>query len=331
MRALSNSSGGWRRRAVILCLCTFLAGCPGLHDRHAGEPEWRFKGKLGYRTPGGSGSVLIDWRQYPRERFDVVLRAALGVALALWYRYLVNERTVPAGNDAMQAALLGPQFSGDEIASFVQEQGAVAHRMEDDDLPKRVAAVLAEGKVVGWFQGRMEFGPRALGNRSILGDPRSENMQKILNLKIKYRESFRPFAPAIISEDCSQYFDLTEDSPYMLIVTDVLKDRIVKNGSINKNLSVTDRINLKRSDIPAVTHVDYSARVQTVTKNSNEKFYTLIKEFKKITGCSLLVNTSFNVRDEPIVCSPEDAYKCFMGTEMDALAIGNFLLRKINQ
>ena len=233
--------------------------------------------------------------------------------------------------DGMSGCYLGPSYEDDEIKEILEKYHANYDLLDVDTLILEVANLISKGKIVGWFQGRMEFGPRALGNRSILGDPRSENMQRILNLKIKYRESFRPFAPAIISEDCSQYFDLTEDSPYMLIVTDVLKDRIVKNNSINENLSVTDRINLKRSDIPAVTHVDYSARVQTVTKNSNEKFYALIKEFKKITGCSLLVNTSFNVRDEPIVCSPEDAYKCFMGTEMDTLAIGNFLLRKINQ
>ncbi len=233
--------------------------------------------------------------------------------------------------DGMSGCYLGPSYEDDEIKDILEKYHANYDLLDVDTLILEVANLISKGKIVGWFQGRMEFGPRALGNRSILGDPRSENMQRILNLKIKYRESFRPFAPAIISEDCSQYFDLTEDSPYMLIVTDVLKDRIVKNNSINENLSVTDRINLKRSDIPAVTHVDYSARVQTVTKNSNEKFYALIKEFKKITGCSLLVNTSFNVRDEPIVCSPEDAYKCFMGTEMDTLAIGNFLLRKINQ
>jgi len=233
--------------------------------------------------------------------------------------------------DGMSGCYLGPSYEDAEIKEVLERYNADYDLLDIDSLILEVANLISKGKIVGWFQDRMEFGPRALGNRSILGDPRSENMQKILNLKIKYRESFRPFAPAIISEDCSQYFDLTEDSPYMLIVTDVLKDRIVKNNSINKNLSVTDRINLKRSDIPAVTHVDYSARVQTVTKNSNEKFYALIKEFKKITGCSLLVNTSFNVRDEPIVCSPEDAYKCFMGTEMDGLAIGNFLLRKINQ
>ena len=233
--------------------------------------------------------------------------------------------------DGMSGCYLGPSYEDDEIKEILEKYHANYDLLDIDTLILEVANLISKGKIVGWFQGRMEFGPRALGNRSILGDPRSENMQRILNLKIKYRESFRPFAPAIISEDCSQYFDLTEDSPYMLIVTDVLKDRIVKNNSINENLSVTDRINLKRSDIPAVTHVDYSARVQTVTKNSNEKFYALIKEFKKITGCSLLVNTSFNVRDEPIVCSPEDAYKCFMGTEMDALAIGNFLLKKIDQ
>ena len=233
--------------------------------------------------------------------------------------------------DGMSGCYLGPSYEDDEIKEILEKYHANYDLLDIDTLILEVANLISKGKIVGWFQGRMEFGPRALGNRSILGDPRSENIQRILNLKIKYRESFRPFAPAIISEDCSQYFDLTEDSPYMLIVTDVLKDRIVKNNSINENLSVTDRINLKRSDIPAVTHVDYSARVQTVTKNSNEKFYALIKEFKKITGCSLLVNTSFNVRDEPIVCSPEDAYKCFMGTEMDTLAIGNFLLRKINQ
>ena len=281
----------------------------------------------------GNGRIL---REGPFERMWIQPAAgdaggALGVALALWYRYLENERTVPAGNDAMQAALLGPQFSGDEIASFVQEQGAVAHRMEDDDLPKRVAAVLAEGKVVGWFQGRMEFGPRALGGRSILGDPRSEETQSVMNLKIKFRESFRPFAPSVLREYVHEFFELDADSPYMLQVAPVKEERQIAMSNSEQQLFGIEKLNVSRSDMPAITHVDYSARVQTVCRQVNPRYYDLIKAFQDITGYPVVVNTSFNVRGEPIVCTPEDAYRCFMRTKMDYLVLGNYVLDKQEQ
>ena len=279
----------------------------------------------------GNGRIL---REGPFERMWIQPAAgdaggALGVALALWYRYLENERTVPAGSDAMQAALLGPQFSGDEIASFVQEQGAVAHRMEDDDLPKRVAAILAEGKVVGWFQGRMEFGPRALGGRTILGDARNTDMQTTLNLKIKFRESFRPFAPACRVEDVNELFELDRPSPYMLLVAPVREDRRLPMPE--DDLFGIEKLKVPRSDVPAITHVDYSARVQTIDGEYNPRFKALLDRFKEKTGYGVLVNTSFNVRGEPIVCSPEEAYTCFMRTEMDALVLGNMLFLKDEQ
>ena len=281
----------------------------------------------------GNGRIL---REGPFERMWIQPAAgdaggALGVALALWYRYLENERTVPAGSDAMQAALLGPQFSGDEIASFVQEQGAVAHRMEDDDLPKRIAAVLAEGKVVGWFQGRMEFGPRALGGRSILGDPRSEETQSVMNLKIKFRESFRPFAPSVLREYVHEFFELDADSPYMLQVAPVKEARQIAMSNSEQQLFGIEKLNVSRSDMPAITHVDYSARVQTVCRQDNPRYYDLIKAFQDITGYPVVVNTSFNVRGEPIVCTPEDAYRCFMRTKMDYLVLGNYVLDKQEQ
>ncbi|MGB1890179.1 MAG: carbamoyltransferase [Candidatus Latescibacterota bacterium] len=281
----------------------------------------------------GNGRIL---REGPFERMWIQPAAgdaggALGVALALWYRYLENERTVPAGSDAMQAALLGPQFSGDEIASFVQEQGAVAHRMEDDDLPKRIAAVLAEGKVVGWFQGRMEFGPRALGGRSILGDPRSEETQSVMNLKIKFRESFRPFAPSVLREYVHEFFELDADSPYMLQVAPVKEARQIAMSNSEQQLFGIEKLNVSRSDMPAITHVDYSARVQTVCRQDNPRYYDLIKAFQDITGYPVVVNTSFNVRGEPIVCTPEDAYRCFMRTKMDYLVLENYVLDKQEQ
>jgi len=281
----------------------------------------------------GNGRIL---REGPFERMWIQPAAgdaggALGVALALWYRYLENERTVPAGSDAMQAAMLGPQFSGDEIASFVQEQGAVAHRMEDDDLPKRVAAILAEGKVVGWFQGRMEFGPRALGGRSILGDPRSEETQSVMNLKIKFRESFRPFAPSVLREYVHEFFELDADSPYMLQVAPVKEERQIAMSNSEQQLFGIEKLNVSRSDMPAITHVDYSARVQTVCRQDNPRYYDLIKAFQDITGYPVVVNTSFNVRGEPIVCTPEDAYRCFMRTKMDYLVLGNYVLDKQEQ
>jgi len=255
---------------------------------------------------------------------------AVGAALAVAYSE-TPSRNPPAAGDGMRGAYLGPAYNDEEISACLDAHDARYERLNDDTLSETVAGILADGKVVGWFQGRMEFGPRALGNRSILGDARSPAMQRMLNLKIKYRESFRPFAPSVLREDVSDYFDLDTDSPYMLIVSNVREDRWQAVSPDDMSLTGIEKLDVVRSDIPAVTHVDHSARVQTVTSDSNPAFYKLLSAFKGQTGCSVLVNTSFNVRDEPIVCSPEDAYRCFMGTEMDALAIGNFLLRKNEQ
>ena len=255
---------------------------------------------------------------------------AIGAALAVSYTD-ATDRHLPDGADGMQGTYLGPSYDDESIARCLDAFGARYERLDDDALSKMVAGLLAADKVVGWFQGRMEFGPRALGNRSILGDARSPAMQKMLNLKIKYRESFRPFAPAVLRDDVAEYFDLETDSPYMLIVAGVREDRWCAESDEDKARTGIDKLDIVRSDIPAVTHVDYSARIQTVTSDANPQFYRLLTAFKAATGFGLLVNTSFNIRDEPIVCTPEDAYRCFMGTEMDALAIGNFLLRKTEQ
>jgi len=242
-----------------------------------------------------------------------------------------SSRTLSSGADGMSGTYLGPSYDDDAIVACLDSFDAKYERLDDDALSQKVAGILADDKVVGWFQGRMEFGPRALGNRSILGDARSPAMQKMLNLKIKYRESFRPFAPSVLRGDVAEYFDLDTDSPYMLIVADVCENRWRAEDAVDQARTGIEKLDVVRSDIPAVTHVDHSARVQTVTSESNPAFHRLLSAFKAETDYGLLVNTSFNVRDEPIVCSPEDAYRCFMGTEMDALAIGNFLLRKADQ
>lgn len=255
---------------------------------------------------------------------------AVGAALAAAYTDS-KSRTAPAGADGMQGTYLGPSYDDTDIVACLDSYGASYERLDDDALARTAAGLLADDKVIGWFQGRMEFGPRALGNRSILGDARSPAMQKMLNLKIKYRESFRPFAPSVLRDDVSDYFDLETDSPYMLIVADVREDRWQTVSAEDGARSGIDKLDVVRSDIPAVTHVDHSARVQTVTSASNPSFYRLLSAFKAETNYGVLVNTSFNVRDEPIVCSPEDAYRCFMGTEMDALVLGNYLLRKNDQ
>jgi len=231
----------------------------------------------------------------------------------------------------MKGAYLGPAFSDSEVEEYLQSTGAVFERLEYDDLIARVACLLAKEKVVGWMNGRMEFGPRALGARSILGDPRSVRMQAVMNLKIKFRESFRPFAPSVLREHVSDYFEMTEDSPYMLLVSPVRKERRLQMTDQQKRLFGIEKLNIPRSDIPAVTHLDYSARVQTVDGRYNRAYYDLLREFYRITGCPVLVNTSFNVRGEPIVCTPEDAYRCFMRTEMDHLVLGSFLLNKADQ
>ena len=255
---------------------------------------------------------------------------SLGAALALWYSEQKNERVVNSKDD-MKGSYLGTDFTQEEIEKELKSIGAHYEIFNYDQLIDKTAQFLSEEKAIGWFQGRMEFGPRALGGRSILGDPRSDKMQKNLNLKVKYRESFRPFAPSVLREDLSKWFDMSVDSPYMLLVSNINKDKKIEMSEEQKNLFGIDKLNIKRSEIPAVTHVDYSARVQTVTKDTNSRYYDLISKFKEKTGCPLVVNTSFNVRGEPIVNSPTDAFNCFMGTELDYLVIGNCILEKTKQ
>jgi len=280
----------------------------------------------------GNGRILRDgpYRNIWIQPAAGDAGGALGVALALWYRYCGNERQTDGENDAMQATLLGPSYD-DEIEGFLEEQGAVAQRLAVDEIPVRVAGLLSEGKVVGWFQGRMEFGPRALGSRSILGDPRSPETQSVMNLKIKFRESFRPFAPTVLREHVHEFFELDQDSPYMLLVAPVREERQIPMSEAQEGLFGIDKLNVPRSDIPAVTHVDYSARVQTVRREDNPRYYDVIQAFHSLTGYPVVVNTSFNVRGEPIVNTPEDAYRCFMRTEMDYLVMGDFLLDKRDQ
>lgn len=253
---------------------------------------------------------------------------ALGAALFAWYQYLDKERSGFDDMDFMAGSYLGPAWSDDEIIQWLNYSNIKYHHRSEIDLLKEVAAYIAGEKVVGWFQGKMEFGPRALGNRSILGDPRSENMQKVLNLKIKYRESFRPFAPSVLAEKVSEYFEFTGGSPYMLMVSPV---QSTQTKDLSEEKSGFDKLYQIRSSIPAVTHVDNSARIQTVHKATNPKYYGLIKEFENITGIPVLINTSFNVRGEPIVCTPQDAYTCFLRTEMDVLVLGNIVLFKHEQ
>jgi len=251
---------------------------------------------------------------------------ALGAALVGYHMQLGQERRV--NGDAMQGSYLGPAFSQLEIEARLHSCGARFELLEDTALAATCADDLAQGRALGWFQGRMEFGPRALGNRSILGDPCSPTMQKTLNLKVKYRESFRPFAPSVLRERVSDWFELDGDSPYMLLVADVVKSRRREMTAEQTRLFGIDKLNVPRSDIPAVTHVDYSARIQTVHEDTNPRYYALLSAFERKTNCPVLVNTSFNVRGEPIVCTPEDAFRCFMGTELDVLAVGNCYLRK---
>jgi carbamoyltransferase len=256
---------------------------------------------------------------------------ALGAAFVAFHSYKQKDRALNGGLDAMRGGYLGPQFAQGDIEERLRRAGAVFETMEENRLMDECARSLAEGSALGWFQGRMEFGPRALGARSILGDARSPSMQKMLNLKVKYRESFRPFAPAVVAEDAAEYFDLDCESPYMLLVADVAEKHRIAMSVDEKRLFGIDKLNVPRSSIPAVTHVDYSARVQTVHRETNPRFHGLISRFKSRTGCPVVVNTSFNVRGEPIVGSPEDAFRCFMGTEIETLAIGNCFLRKEQQ
>jgi carbamoyltransferase len=255
---------------------------------------------------------------------------ALGAALAFWHKELKKER-FSNPKDEMQGSYLGPSFSDDEIEKHLISLGATYEKFSEEDLLKITAKELSQEKTIGWFQGKMEFGPRALGARSIIADARSDKMQKILNLKVKFRESFRPFAPSVIKEDLSKWFELDSDSPYMLLVANVHKTIRKEMTNEEKKLFGIDKLNIKRSDIPAVTHVDYSARIQTVHEDTNPKYYKLLQNFKEITNCPILVNTSFNVRGEPIVCTIQDAYRCFMGTDLDMLVCGNYILYKDKQ
>jgi carbamoyltransferase len=256
---------------------------------------------------------------------------ALGAALIAHYLYMNQPRATPVGGDSMKGSYLGPAFEQHDIENRLLAVGAQFSVMSDDEMIEASASALAQDKAVGWFQGRMEFGPRALGGRSILGDARSPTMQSVLNLKVKYRESFRPFAPSILREDVSDWFELDCDSPYMLMVSDIVAKRRKKMSPEQMALFGIDKLKVPKSDIPAVTHVDYSARIQTVHKETNSRYYDLISSFKRKTGCPVVVNTSFNVRGEPIVCTPEDAFRCFMGTGIEILAIGNCFLRKEDQ
>lgn len=255
---------------------------------------------------------------------------ALGAALAAYHLHQGQPRA-PRHHDQMKGSYLGPSFSRAEIEKRLTDAGARFEVLDDAALLKTTAAALAAEKAVGWFQGRMEFGPRALGARSILGDARSPRMQSMLNLKVKYRESFRPFAPSVLREDVSQWFELDSDSPYMLLVADVVRERRKPMTEAQRELFGIEKLNVPRSDIPAVTHVDYSARIQTVHDDTNPRYHALLSAFKEQTGCSVIVNTSFNVRGEPIVCTPEDAFRCFMGTQIEVLAVGNCYLRKEDQ
>ena len=250
--------------------------------------------------------------------------------MAFWHIDQNKERVI-SNVDDMQGSYLGPEYSQKEIEEKLNKMNANFEILDKENLITKTADDLSKGYAIGWFQGRMEFGPRALGNRSIIGDPRSSTMQKNLNLKVKYRESFRPFAPSVLKNDASDWFELDVESPYMLLVAKVKGNKQIKMTEDQKKLFGIEKLNLKRSEIPAVTHVDYSARIQTVNEETNPMYYKLIKKFKEITGCSVIVNTSFNIRGEPIVNTPENAFNCFMGSELDILVIGNCYLKKTNQ
>ena len=256
---------------------------------------------------------------------------ALGAALSVWHMHLEKERKLSSHRDGMRGSYLGPEFSNKDIEESLNECGAIYHKLTEEDLLEKTTSALVDQKTIGWMQGRMEFGPRALGGRSIIADPRSPSMQRLLNLKVKYRESFRPFAPSILAEHVSEWFKQTTCSPYMLFVADIQENKRLTNTDEEKALFGVEKLNVPRSIIPAVTHIDYSARIQTVHSDTNPKYHSLISKFYEVTGCPLVVNTSFNVRGEPIICSPKDAFLCFMGTELDVLAVGNYLLLKEEQ
>ena len=281
----------------------------------------------------GNGKIL---REGPFENIWIQPAAgdaggAVGAALFVWHQYLDNQRTADDQNDFMKGSFWGPDFSRDEIGLYLQKHNIPFEEIPDGDIPEKVADLIAAQKTIGWFQGRMEFGPRALGGRSIIGDARSPQMQETMNLKIKFRESFRPFAPSVLKEKVSDYFDLDRESPYMLIVAPVKESIRRKMTQEEQSYFGLDQLHVVRSVIPAVTHVDYSARVQTVTEETNPLYYKMIKAFGEKYGCPVIINTSFNVRGEPIVCTPEDAFLCFMRTNMDYLIMGNYLLKKEDQ
>ncbi len=281
----------------------------------------------------GNGRILRDG---PFKRVWIQPAAgdaggALGIAQLIWHRHLKRPRTVTPGRDTMRGSYWGPSFTDEEIEGFLASTDAVYHKLERNDLLETTAGALADEQVVGWFNGRMEFGPRALGARSILGDARSPRMQAQMNLKIKFRESFRPFAPSVLRERVADWFELDGDSPYMLLVAPVKRERQLPLTAAQRELWGLDLLNVPRSDIPAVTHIDYSARVQTVSRDVNPDYYDLIAAFERRTGCPVVVNTSFNVRGEPIVCTPQDAYTCFMRTHIDILVLGSYVLYKTEQ
>jgi len=256
---------------------------------------------------------------------------ALGVALLIWYKYLGNNRKLDEVRVSQKTSYLGNCYTDKEIEDFLKKEGIPFEKLEMEEIPPKIAELIAGENVIGWFEGRMEFGPRSLGSRSIIGDPRSKEMQSVMNLKIKYRESFRPFAPTVLREHVSDYFDIDCESPYMLLVANIKDEKRVRMSDEEEKLFGLEKLKVTRSDVPAITHVDYSARIQTVTKDDNPLFYGVIEEFYKKTGCPMIVNTSFNVRGEPIVCRPEEAFKCFMRTEMDYLIMGSYLLNKKRQ
>ncbi len=283
----------------------------------------------------GNGKILRDG---PFESLWIQPAAgdaggALGAALLIWHRYKEGDRLpVPEGaKDRQFASLLGPSYSDDKVETFAEENGYPCQRLPYEEMIAKIAGHIAEESVIGWFQGRMEFGPRALGARSIIGDPRSREMQSVMNLKIKFRESFRPFAPTVLRESVADWFEMDTESPYMLLVAPVREDLRIEMTDEQKSWFGIEKLNVPRSQLPAITHVDYSARVQTVRREDNQPYYDLIRQFREISGCPVIVNTSFNVRGEPIVCSLEDAYRCFMRTDMDFLVLGNVVLDKTEQ
>ena len=319
------------RSVQVVCEEVMLRMARELH-RHTGLENLCMAGGVALNCVA-NGRIL---REGPFKRLFIQPAAgdaggARGVAQLIWHRYKQQPRHVDSARDAMKGAYLGPSFTPHEIETFLKAQGAQYEKLDRPALNTRVAASLADGKIVGWFDGRMEFGPRSLGARSILGDPRNERMQADMNIKIKFREGFRPFAPSVLRERVRDYFEIACDSPYMLLVAPVKKERQIPMTDAQRKLWGIDQLNVPRSDLPAITHIDCSARIQTVDRETNANYYDLLKEFETQTGCAVLVNTSFNVRGEPIVCTPADAYQCFMRTHIDFLVLGPYLLDKTRQ